>query len=81
MRNSICVASCPLKKTDMLSDVTYNVLVGYYSPLCYNTSKGEPQGLMRESFCASIRCALKTTKEPSDVSHNVLVGCYIPVLP
>ena len=58
----------------------YNVLVGCYIALCYNTLKWEPldsDGLMRRSFFASIRYVLQTTNEPSDVTYNVLVGYYI----
>ena len=49
---------------------------------CRNTLKGEPldnEGVMRESFRASIRCALKTTNEQLDVIYNVQVGYYIPL--
>ena len=73
---------CALKTTNKPLDVTYNVLVDCYIPLCNNNLKGEPldkEGVLRKAFLASIRCALQTTNEPSNVTYNVLVGCYIPL--
>ena len=44
---------CALKTTNEPLDVTYNVLVGFYIPLCYNTLKGVPldnEGLIKYSI-------------------------------
>ena len=71
---------CALKTTNEPLDVIYNVLVGCYIPLCLNTLKGEPEGLMRKSFVPVLGVPLKTTNEPLDGIYNVLVGCYIPLL-